>query len=141
MADNVEIQGIEFQIKENSDSAVASLEKLQNTLVRLKAATSGGVSALRTTARQLDSLNKALENTSADKIQKIRSLTSGLKSLSEVSAVKISSSVPNQIAALSTALSQIKTTDGDKLIAAIRGRLTRSNVGPDAKEALQNPHL
>lgn len=121
MADNVEIQGIEFQIKENSDSAVASLEKLQNTLVRLKTATSGGVSALRTTARQLDSLNKALENTSADKIQKIRSLTSGLKSLSEVSAVRISSSVPNQITALSTALSQIKTTDGDKLIALADG--------------------
>lgn len=129
MADNVEIQGIEFQIKENSDSAVASLEKLQNTLVRLKAATSGGVSALRTTARQLDSLNKALENTSADKIQKIRSLTSGLKSLSEVSAVKISSSVPNQIAALSTALSQIKTTDGDKLIALADGMRPLSELG------------
>lgn len=129
MADNVEIQGIEFQIKENSDSAVASLEKLQNTLVRLKTATSGGVSALRTTARQLDSLNKALENTSADKIQKIRSLTSGLKSLSEVSAVKISSSVPNQIAALSTALSQIKTTDGDKLIALADGMRPLSELG------------
>lgn len=129
MADNVEIQGIEFQIKENSDSAVASLEKLQNTLVRLKTATSGGVSALRTTARQLDSLNKALENTSADKIQKIRSLTSGLKILSEVSAVRISSSVPNQIAALSTALSQIKTTDGDKLIALADGMRPLSELG------------
>lgn len=129
MADNVEIQGIEFQIKENSDSAVASLEKLQNTLVRLKTATSGGVSALRTTARQLDSLNKALENTSADKIQRIRSLTSGLKSLSEVSAVRISSSVPNQIAALSTVLSQIKTTDGDKLIALADGMRPLSELG------------
>ena len=48
-------------------------------------------------------------------------MTSGLKSLSEVSAVRISSSVPNQIAALSTALSQIKTTDGDKLIALADG--------------------
>lgn len=129
MADNVEIQGIEFQIKENSDSAVASLEKLQNTLVRLKAATSGGVSALRTTARQLDSLNKSLENTSADKLQRLRSLTSGLKSLSEVSAVRISSSVPNQIAALSTALSQIKTTDGDKLIAIADGMRPLSELG------------
>lgn len=129
MADNVEIQGIEFQIKENSDSAVASLEKLQNTLVRLKTATSGGVSALRTTARQLDSLNKALENTSADKLQRLRSLTSGLKSLSEVSTVKISSSVPNQIAALSTALSQIKTTDGDKLIALADGMRPLSELG------------
>lgn len=129
MADNVEIQGIEFQIKENSDSAVASLEKLQNTLVRLKTATSGGVSALRTTARQLDSLNKALENTSTDKLQRLRSLTSGLKSLSEVSAVKISSSVPNQIAALSTALSQIKTTDGDKLIALADGMRPLSELG------------
>jgi len=129
MADNVEIQGLEFQIKENSDSAVASLEKLQNTLVRLKAATSGGVSALRTTARQLDSLNKALENTSADKLQRLRSLTSGLKSLSEVSDVRISSSVPNQITALSTALSQIKTTDGDKLIALADGMRPLSELG------------
>ena len=42
--DNLEIRGLEFQIKENSDSAVASLGRLEKALSSLKTATSGGAS-------------------------------------------------------------------------------------------------
>ena len=46
MADNVEIQGLEFQIQENSNGAVQGLDALTTTLERLKTATGGGVRGL-----------------------------------------------------------------------------------------------
>lgn len=60
--DNLEIQGLEFQIKENSDSAVASLGRLEKALSSLKTATSGGASGLRGASKQVDSFNKSLNN-------------------------------------------------------------------------------
>ena len=41
MADNVEIQGLEFQIQEDSAEAVKGLDALTSTLERLKTATIG----------------------------------------------------------------------------------------------------
>ena len=41
MADNVEIQGLEFQIVNDSTQAVNGLQNLINTLNRLKTATNG----------------------------------------------------------------------------------------------------
>jgi hypothetical protein len=60
--DNLEIQGLEFQIKENSDSAVASLGRLEKALSSLKSATSGGASGLSGASKQLQSFNSALNN-------------------------------------------------------------------------------
>lgn len=63
--DNLEIQGLEFQIKENSDSAVASLGRLEKALSSLKTATSGGASGVRTAAKQIAALNTALSGAGA----------------------------------------------------------------------------
>lgn len=60
--DNLEIQGLEFQIKENSDSAVASLGRLEKALSSLKTATSGGASGLSGASKQVDSFNRSLNN-------------------------------------------------------------------------------
>lgn len=60
--DNLEIRGLEFQIKENSDSAVASLGRLEKALSSLKTATSGGASGLSGASKQVDSFNKSLNN-------------------------------------------------------------------------------
>lgn len=60
--DNLEIQGLEFQIKENSDRAVASLGRLEKALSSLKTATSGGASGLSGASKQLRSFNSALNN-------------------------------------------------------------------------------
>ena len=60
--DNLEIRGLEFQIKENSDSAVASLGRLEKALSSLKAATSGGASGLSGASKQLRYFNSALNN-------------------------------------------------------------------------------
>ena len=50
MADNVEIQGLEFQIVNDSTQAVTGLQNLINTLNRLKTATNGGATGLSKTA-------------------------------------------------------------------------------------------
>ena len=60
--DNLEIRGLEFQIKENSDNAVASLGRLEEALSSLKTATSGGASGLSGASKQVDSFNKSLNN-------------------------------------------------------------------------------
>lgn len=112
--DNLEIRGLEFQIKENSDSAVASLGRLEKALSSLKTATSGGASGVRTAANQIAALNKALSGSGAVG-QKLKSIASGLKAISDVGTVKIPKSLGTNMQSLGTALSGISDGDIDKL--------------------------
>lgn len=112
--DNLEIRGLEFQIKENSDSAVASLGRLEKALSSLKTATSGGASGVRTAANQIAALNKALSGSGAVG-QKLKSISSGLKAISDVGTVKIPKSIGTNMQSLGTALSGISDGDIDKL--------------------------
>lgn len=100
---------------------------MTTTLERLKTATGGGVRGLSTTAKQLTSLNTALNG--LGNIDKLTALASGLKRLNEVGQVKVSSSVANQINALSTALNNIKWTDGDKISTLVSGLRPLSELG------------
>lgn len=112
--DNLEIRGLEFQIKENSDSAVASLGRLEKALSSLKTATSGGASGVRTAANQIAALNKALSGSGAVG-QKLKSIAAGLKAISDVGTVKIQKSLGTNMQSLGTALSGISDGDIDKL--------------------------
>lgn len=112
--DNLEIRGLEFQIKENSDSAVASLGRLEKALSSLKTATSGGASGVRTAANQIVALNKALSESGAAG-QKLKSIAAGLKAISDVGTVKIPKSLGTNMQSLGTALSGISDGDIDKL--------------------------
>lgn len=116
MADNVEIQGLEFQIVNDSTQAVAGLQNLINTLNRLKTATNGGATGLSKTAQGIRELSNSLKGlNSGDASQKITRLANALTALSQVGNVKISSSIANQLTAINTALAGLKWTDGDKL--------------------------
>lgn len=112
--DNLEIRGLEFQIKENSDSAVASLGRLEKALSSLKTATSGGASGVRTAANQIAALNKALSGSGAVG-QKLKSIAAGIKAISDVGTVKIPKSLGTNMQSLGTALSGISDGDIDKL--------------------------
>lgn len=112
--DNLEIRGLEFQIKENSDSAVASLGRLEKALSSLKTATSGGATGVRTAANQIAALNKALSGAGAVG-QKLKSIAAGLKAISDVGTVKIPKSLGTNMQSLGTALSRISDGDIDKL--------------------------
>ena len=122
MADNVEIQGLEFQIVNDSTQAVTGLQNLINTLNRLKTATNGGATGLSKTAQGIRELSNSLKGlNSGDASQKITRLTNALTALSQVGNVKISSSIANQLTAINTALTGLKWTDGDKLTSLANG--------------------
>lgn len=130
MADNVEIQGLEFQIVNDSTQAVAGLQNLINTLNRLKTATNGGATGLSKTAQGIRELSNSLKGlNSGDASQKITRLTNALTALSQVGNVKISSSIANQLTAINTALSGLKWTDGDKLTSLANGLRPLSELG------------
>ncbi len=130
MADNVEIQGLEFQIVNDSTQAVAGLQNLINTLNRLKTATNGGATGLSKTAQGIRELSNSLKGlNSGDASQKITRLTNALTALSQVGNVKISSSIANQLTAINTALAGLKWTDGDKLTSLANGLHPLSELG------------
>lgn len=130
MADNVEIQGLEFQIVNDSTQAVAGLQNLINTLNRLKTATNGGATGLSKTAQGIRELSNSLKGlNSGDASQKITRLTNALTALSQVRNVKISSSIANQLTAINTALAGLKWTDGDKLTSLANGLRPLSELG------------
>lgn len=130
MADNVEMQGLEFQIVNDSTQAVAGLQNLINTLNRLKTATNGGTTGLSKTAQGIRELSNSLKGlNSGDASQKITRLANALTALSQVGNVKISSSIANQLTAINTALGNLKWTDGDKLTALANGLRPLSELG------------
>ena len=130
MADNVEIQGLEFQIVNDSTQAVAGLQNLINTLNRLKTATNGGATGLSKTAQGVRELSNSLKGlNSGDASQKITRLANALTALSQVGNVKISSSIANQLTAINTALAGLKWTDGDKLTSLANGLRPLSELG------------
>lgn len=130
MADNVEIQGLEFQIINDSTQAVTGLQNLINTLNRLKTATNGGATGLSKTAQGIRELSNSLKGlNSGDASQKITRLTNALTALSQVGNVKISSSIANQLTAINTALAGLKWTDGDKLTSLANGLRPLSELG------------
>lgn len=130
MADNVEIQGLEFRIVNDSTQAVAGLQNLINTLNRLKTATNGGATGLSKTAQGIRELSNSLKGlNSGDASQKITRLANALTALSRVGNVKISSSIANQLTAINTAIAGLKWTDGDKVTTLVNGLLPLSNMG------------
>ena len=130
MADNVEMQGLEFQIVNDSTQAVTGLQNLINTLNRLKTATNGGATGLSKTAQGIRELSNSLKGlNSGDASQKITRLTNALTALSQVGNVKISSSIANQLTAINTALAGLKWTDGDKLTSLANGLRPLSELG------------
>jgi uncharacterized protein YoxC len=130
VADNVEIQGLEFQIVNDSTQAVTGLQNLINTLNRLKTATNGGATGLSKTAHGIRELSNSLKGlNSGDASQKITRLTNALTALSQVGNVKISSSIANQLTAINTALAGLKWTDGDKLTSLANGLRPLSELG------------
>ena len=130
MADNVEIQGLEFQIVNDSTQTEQGLEALRNTLGRLRTACGSTATGLSGTAKSVRELKNALQGlNSGDVQQKITRIASALNALGQVSNVKISSSVANQLTAISGAIDNLKWTDGDKLTALADGLRPLSELG------------
>ncbi len=130
MADNVEIQGLEFEIVNDSKDTVKGLEALIDTLKALKTATSGGTSGLGKTADGISRLNDALKGFGqSEAASKISSLAAALDVLKGVGKVTISPSIANQIKAINDALIGVNEGTRDKLAGLADGLRPLSELG------------
>lgn len=127
MAENVELQGLEFKISNDSASAESGLNRLKTALENLKTATQGGTTGLKNTAKGIAAISEAVKG--LDISQKLSNLADSLSKLNGIKDLKISSSIGNQLSAISTAVSGIQETDGSKLETLANGLRPLSELG------------
>lgn len=131
MADNVEMQGIEFQIVNDSAAASAGVEVLAKKLTELKTSISGSTTALSKVAAGISQIKNAVNgmNTGdfANKMNRISASLSNLKA--QTDSLKISASIGNQLAAINQAITNLPDTPGEKLRNLASGLQPLSELG------------
>lgn len=131
MADSVEMQGIEFQIVNDSAAAAAGIEVLAKKLSELKSAVSGSTTALSKVATGISQIKNAVNgmNTGdfANKMNRISASLSNLKA--QTDSLKISTSIGNQLAAINQAITNLPDTPGEKLRNLADGLQPLSELG------------
>lgn len=131
MADNVEMQGIEFQIVNDSAAASAGVEVLAKKLTELKTSISGSTTALSKVAAGISQIKNAVNNMNtgdfANKMNRISSSLSNLKD--QTDSLKISSSIGNQLSAINQAITNLPDTPGEKLRNLASGLQPLSELG------------
>lgn len=124
------MQGIEFQIVEDSTKAVQSVNNLSTALKSLRTATSGGISGLSKAATQINALKNALKTlNTGDAASKLAKLSSALSALGSSSANIRVGTVAKNLSSLNSAIANIKWTDGDKLTNIANGLKPLSQLG------------
>ena len=106
-----DIDSLSIQISSNATSAVDGLKTLSDTLDKLRDATKGGL-GLSSVANQVKKLADASNGVNSTTISNLKGLADGMKKLSEVGNLKISSSVANQLTRINTALAGLNVGDG-----------------------------
>lgn len=131
MADNVERQGIEFQIVNDSAAAAAGIEVLAKKLSELKSAVSGSTTALSKVATGISQIKNAVNNMNtgdfANKMNRISTALANLKT--QTDSLKISASVGNQLSAINQAITNLPDTPGEKLRNLADGLQPLSELG------------
>lgn len=131
MADTVEMQGIEFQIVNDSSAASAGVEQLAKKLAALKSSISGSTTALSKVASGISAIKNAVNNMNtgdfASKMNRISDSLSRLKA--QTDNLKISSSIGNQLTAISQAAGSLPNATGDKLKNLAEGLQPLSTLG------------
>lgn len=131
MADNVEMQGIEFQIVNDSAAASAGVEVLAKKLAELKTSISGSTTALSKVAAGISQIKNAVNNMNtgdfANKMNRISSSLSNLKG--QTDSLKISASIGKQLASINQAITNLPDTPGEKLRNLASGLQPLSELG------------
>ena len=131
MADTVEMQGIEFQIVNDSSAASAGVEQLSKKLAALKSSISGSTTALSKVASGISAIKNAVNNmNTGDFASKMNRISDSLARLKDkTDSLKISSSIGNQLTAISKAVDSLPDTPGDKLKNLAEGLQPLSTLG------------
>ncbi len=141
-----EVDRLTIGIETSASEAVSQLNNLAAAFEALKSKSAGGLSSLSSVGKQLGSIADASNRISESGANRIKSLASALKSLQEVSGLKISSNVGNQLNSIATALSKMDSSGGQKLSAIANGlkpltELGKSNLGSFIKQLSQLPDV
>mgnify|MGYP002678241000 CR=1 FL=1 len=113
-ADNVEMQGIEFEIINDSNAAVAGIEKLSKALSKLKIDVGDGISSVSKAGRAISNLRKALDGIDTRGMgDKLKAVSSAVNNLKIDPSVKVPASLSKNLAALNAAVAR---SDAGKIV-------------------------
>lgn len=104
-ADNVEMQGIEFEIINDSNAAVVGIEKLSKALSNLKTDVGSGISAVSKAGAAISSLRKALSGIDPKGMgDKLKAVSDAVNNLKIDPSVKVPASLSKNLADLNEAV-------------------------------------
>ena len=128
MNENV-IDTLKIKIVGDSSNAVSSLDKLINTIDRIKTVTSGGNKGLSGIDKHLGKISAACDKINAGALSKIYKLADGLRALNDVGNLKISSKFADRILDLGAAVECLQGLDMGKLTEMADGLKALNSVG------------
>lgn len=108
------IEQLDIILNSSSSNAEEGVDKLISTLQELKKATKGGL-GLKSLANNLKEISAAGELISSTSAQNISKLADAVEKLKDVSGIKISSSIGNQISSIASAASALNGADFTKV--------------------------
>ena len=141
-----EIDSLELKITSDSTDATNGLDKLADTLDKLKSYTKGGL-GLTSVANQVGKIATESGKLSGTNLNNLKGLAEALKTLSGVGNVKISSSIANQITAINTALGSLNVGSGNakiqELVSVLQPLETigKSNLGSVVSQLKKFPEV
>ena len=130
-ADNVEMQGIEFEIVNDSKDASLGIRELAGALRELKTAISGSTTSLAKVASGISDIKKSVNGmNTGDFTSKMNRISSSLENLrAKTEGLKISSTVGEQLEEIKKAITRLPDTPGDKLGNLAEGLKPLSELG------------
>lgn len=128
MNENV-IDTLKIKIVGDSSNAVSSLDKLIDTIDRIKTVTSGGNKGLSGLDKHLSKISSACDKINAGALSKIYKLADGLRALNDVGNLKISSKFADRILDLGAAVELLQDLDMSKLTDLANGLKALNSVG------------
>lgn len=133
----IELEGLEFQISAEGGKSVKQLDRLANSLSKLRTATQG-LRGLDTVKGKLEKMNSALSNFHTDKLE---ALAKGLSALNAAGNARISPTIPKRISEIAQASSQLKDEDIARLESLANALQTLGAAGNVGIPHLRNTNV
>lgn len=132
------IESLQVEVQSNATSAVSGIDALASSLGKLKSATKGGV-GLTAVAKQLTTLNNALNGVSGANADNFNKLAQSLKTLSSCGNLKLSSSIANQITNIGDAVRSLDGKNFSNLSSLVAGLTPLANIGKSNLNSFISP--
>lgn len=128
-ADNVEMQGIEFEIINDSNAAVAGIEKLSKALSNLKTDVGSGISSVSKAGAAISRLRKSLDGIDTRGMgDKLKAVSDAVNNLKIDPSVKVPASLSKNLAALNAAVAGSDTGKIISLGTALQSMTGSGNI-------------